>query len=72
MSVLATYKNRIYRVGDNLTMCELEEGPTVDFGDFELTIDPTDSQLADAANLGEFYGVTGDALTTLIRTLTKS
>lgn len=46
MSVLAIYKNRIYRVGDNLSKCELEEGPTVDFGDFELTIDPTDSQLA--------------------------
>ena len=46
VSVLAIYKNRIYRVGDNLSKCELEEGPTVDFGDFELTIDPTDSQLA--------------------------
>ena len=47
------------------------DGQTVDFGDLELTIDPTDSQLADAENLGEFYGVTGDALTALIRTLTE-
>ena len=72
MSVLAVYKNRIYRVGDSLAKCELVEGPTVDFGDPDLTVAPTDSQLADAENLGEFFGATGDSLSVLIRTLTES
>lgn len=70
MSMLAIYRNRIHRVGANLSTCELVDGPTVDFGDVDLTIDPTDRQLADADNLGEFYGVRNRALAALIRTLT--
>lgn len=57
MAVLAIYRNRLYEVADNLSACELVEGPTVNFGDAELVIDPTDAQMAEVENLGAFFGV---------------
>ena len=41
----AIYKGKRYRVGDNLNECELEGGPTVDFGDPDLIVDPTDEEV---------------------------
>ena len=41
----AIYKGKRYRVGDNLNECELEGGPTVDFGDPDLIVDPTDDEV---------------------------
>jgi hypothetical protein len=54
----AIYKGGIYRVGDELAVCELLDRETgarvqlVDFGDPDLLVDPTDSQV-DAAEQGK-------------------
>ncbi len=55
----AIYKNRIYNVVDSAADITLQGKDLrpfdVSFGDPELTIDPTDAELADATNLAEWY-----------------
>ena len=62
MGVLALYRNRLYEVADNLAECELVDGPTVSYGDAALVVEPTDAEVAEAENLGVFFGVDGPAL----------
>ena len=61
----ALYHNRIYEVVE--ADCDLllkgSDGVAVavDYGDEELIVDPTDTEIADAVNLAEWYGVDNDA-----------
>lgn len=54
MPTYAIYRNRVYRLGDNLNQAVLlttrtgREVRRVDFGDPNLIVDPTDKQIADA------------------------
>jgi hypothetical protein len=57
--VKALYKNRLCTVidgGPNITLDDDGRQFTVDFSDGRLVVDPTDSQVADADNLGQWYG----------------
>ena len=57
----ALYHNRIYEVVE--ADCDLllrgidGVALTVDYGDEELIVDPTDTEIADADNLADWYGV---------------
>ena len=60
----ALYKNRLCHVvesGSDVTLDDDGRQFTVQFGDVDLVIDPTDAQVADAANLGELYGADANA-----------
>jgi len=61
----ALYDNRIYNVVDVVLDIILEERDgkqfSVDLSDERLNVDPTDSEVADASNLAEWYGVDGEA-----------
>jgi hypothetical protein len=61
----ALYRNHICNVIDASGDLRLEtrsgEQFTVDYGDEQLVVDPTDDQVADAVNLAEWYGVTTEA-----------
>ena len=45
------------KAGSDITL--VDEGPefTISFADEGLVIDPTDTQVAEACNLGQWYGV---------------
>ena len=57
----ALYDNRIYNVVDVVLDIILEESDgrqlSVDLCDERLVVDPTDSEVANASNLAEYYGV---------------
>ena len=57
----ALYHNRIYEVveADDDLLLKGKDGValTVDYGDEELIVDPTDTDIADADNLADWYGV---------------
>ena len=56
----ALYENRIYEVvdaaGDLLVRDRDGVVLTVDYGDEGLIVDPTDTQIANADNLADWYG----------------
>jgi hypothetical protein len=60
----AIYDSRIYNVVDVVLDIILEgrDGKqiSVDLSDERLIVDPTDSEVADASNLAEWYGVDSD------------
>ena len=62
----ALYDNRIYNVVDVVLDILLEglDGRqlSVDLSDERLVVDPTDSEVADASNLAEWYGVDDERL----------
>jgi hypothetical protein len=62
----ALYNNRIYQVveadGDLVLKGSDGVALTVDYGDEELIVDPTDSEIADADNLADWYGVGDERL----------
>ena len=62
----ALYNNRIYEVveadGDLLLKGRDDVALTVDYGDEELIVDPTDTEIADADNLVDWYGVGEESL----------
>jgi len=57
----AIYDGRIHNVADADVEIVLEDKAgkqfAVDFGDERLIVDPTDSEVANASNLAEWYGV---------------
>jgi len=57
----ALYDNRIYNVVDVVLDIILEERDgkqfSVDLSDERLIVDPTDSDVAEASNLAEWYGI---------------
>jgi hypothetical protein len=61
--VKAIYDNRIYNVAEEDIDLVLEGSNgsrfTVEFSDDQLVLDPTDSEVADADNLAEWYGLVG-------------
>lgn len=63
-AMTAIYDNRIYDVADVVFDIILEgrDGKhfSVDFSDERSIVDPTDSQVADASNLAEWYGIDDD------------
>jgi hypothetical protein len=57
--VKALYNNRLCTVvdsGPDITLDDDGRQFTVDFSDARLVVDPTDAQVADADNLGQWYG----------------
>jgi hypothetical protein len=73
-SMNAIYKNRMCNVvddsGDVLTLDGNSVEPfDVSYDDSELVIDPTDSEVADVDNLGEWYGMNEEHTTQLRRML---
>ena len=69
----ALYKNRVCFVIDMCTDITLDDDGrhfTVPFDDASLVVDPTDAQVADADNLGQFHGAdegTSNALRAMLR-----
>ena len=69
----ALYNNRLCNVVETSSDVRLtDEGRqfTVSFGDEGLVVDPTDTQVADADNLGQWYGLDCEAarnLRTMLR-----
>jgi hypothetical protein len=62
--VKALYNNRLYNVvetSSDITLAGEGRQFTVSFGDEGLVVDPTDKQVADADNLGQYYGLDRDA-----------
>jgi hypothetical protein len=65
----AIYDNRIYDVVEAGADLVLEGEPetqfAVEFSDERLIVDPTDTEVADASNLAEWYGVDRETATQL-------
>ena len=64
----ALYKNRlcnIVEVSSDITLAEAGRQFVVSLGDEALVIDPTDTEVADADNLGEWYGLDAEAVNRL-------
>ena len=59
----AIYKNRlcfVVEAGSDVMLDDDGRRFTVQFGDADLVVDPTDAQVADVDNLNELYGVDED------------
>ena len=65
----AIYRNRLFNVVEASVDLTLEtasgEQFDVEFGDDQLIVQPTDSEVADADNLAEHYGIDDGAVTLL-------
>jgi hypothetical protein len=62
--VKALYNNRLCDVveaSSDVTLADEGRQFTVSFGDVELVVDPTDQQVADADNRGQWYGLDDEA-----------
>jgi hypothetical protein len=62
--VKALYNNRLCNIvetSSDITLADDGRQFTVSFGDEGLVVDPTDKQVADADNLGEWYGLDDEA-----------
>jgi hypothetical protein len=62
--VKALYNNRVCNVvetSSDVTLADQGQQFTVSFGDEGLVVDPTDKQIADADNLGQWYGLDHEA-----------
>lgn len=60
----ALYYNRLCNVvetSSDVTLADDGRQITVSFGDEGLVVDPTDKQVADADNLGQWYGLGHEA-----------
>lgn len=60
----ALYRNRLCNVveaSSDVTLADEGRQFSVSFGDEGLVVDPTDTQVADADNLGEWYGLDHEA-----------
>ena len=66
--VKALYNNRLCNVvetSSDVTLADEGRQFTVSFGDEGLVVDPTDQQVADADNLGQWYGLDHEAASSL-------
>lgn len=64
----ALYRNRlcnIVEVSSDITLAEDGRQFVVSLGDEALVIDPTDTEVADADNLSEWYGLDADGVNRL-------
>jgi hypothetical protein len=62
--VKALYNDRLFNVVEtsyDMTLADERRQITVSFGDEGLVVDPTDKQVADADNLGQWYGLDHEA-----------
>ena len=60
----ALYNNRLCNIVEasaDVTLADEGRQFTVSFGDEGLVVDPTDQQVADADNLGQWYGFDHEA-----------
>lgn len=60
----ALYNNRLFNIvetGSDVTLADDQRQFSVSFDDEGLVIDPTDSQVADADNLAQWYGLDAEA-----------
>lgn len=60
----ALYQSRLWNVVEastDIALGDEKQQITVSFGDEGLVVDPTDQQVADADNIGQWYGLDHEA-----------